>query len=169
MEAWYGQRRFYNFKTGTPTAGMEQQVWNFVNLVNAKTTKFAFAVKENIVMARFCPRAETNQAALLKNVNEERVAPRPPRASSLEIKLSNGAPCQVLEGQGGKRPPCGDSLCCGRATKKDDDRIRLDLCKESAKTEYTEYGESYSFECYDSGTRLVLPLIAVAVSTALIF
>jgi len=92
VAAWYEQGIYFDYETGLPTPGKEKEAYEFLNVINTETTKVGFAVKENIVMGYYCPRANTDPEALKRNTPRERVAPTPPEAPE-GVDLVNGAPC----------------------------------------------------------------------------
>jgi len=83
-------------------------------VINKETTKVGFAVKENIVMGYYCPKANTDPEALKINTPRERVAPTPPEAPE-GVQLVSNSPCPELDDTG-RRGTCQEGLCCGMST-----------------------------------------------------
>lgn len=80
MAAWYSNKKYYDAKTGKAVPGREAEALDYINIINADVTRAAFAVRENIIVGYFCPKARTDPDSLRMNTPMERVKPVPPKA-----------------------------------------------------------------------------------------
>jgi len=136
-----------------------------LNVINKETTKVGFAVRENIVMGYYCPKANTDPEALKINTPRERVAPTPPEAPE-GVQLVSNSPCPELDDTG-RRGVCQEGLCCGMSTSTSDPTNTIDHCLADSTKAYEGDGDSWTFECYQDARRLALSLGAIIVSIGL--
>jgi len=53
--------------------GFEKEAFEFLNVVNTKTTKVGFGIRDNYVIGYFCPRADTDPESLKLNTPRQLV------------------------------------------------------------------------------------------------
>ena len=97
-------------------------------------------------MGYYCPRANTDPAALKKNTPKERVAPVPPvePKAPAGVELLENALCPELDSSG-KRASCKEGLCCGMSTHSSDSTKTIDHCRNKDVASYTADDGDYSF------------------------
>lgn len=145
--------------------GKEREALDFLNVINLETTEVGFGTRDNYIIGYFCPKANTDPEALMKNTPRERVAPKPPvQPEGVTVTLKENSPCPELD-ETGKRPTCADGLCCGMSTNTDSSKT-VDHCMSDTTDSYEKDEDQWSFECYEDARKLMMSLGFTIVSIA---
>jgi hypothetical protein len=167
VAAWFEQSIYFDYETGLPTSGKEQEAYEFLNMINLETAKVGFGISGDTVIGLYCPAANTDPEALKLNTPKERVAPVEPEAP-LGVDLAEGVLCPELDDTG-RRANCAEGMCCGMSTSTTDETKTIDHCMPEDTGSHEKDGDSWSFECYQGAQSLMVSLGAVLISFTLTY
>lgn len=75
VTAWYNQKKYFNYETGKPVEGHEEDAREFIQVVYKDTDSVGFGVIHPYVIGWYCPKADMNPDVLKTQIEKETEIP----------------------------------------------------------------------------------------------